>query len=76
MTVTLPLAEMTNAEKLELLQVIWEDLDKTTLNEMPLPEWQQAELAERERRIASGEEVFHDWDTLKVELRKELEGRY
>jgi len=70
MTVTLPLAQMTNAEKLELIQVIWEDLDK---RQIPSPDWHEEVLMERERLIASGEETFMDWEEAKAELAKKFE---
>ncbi len=62
---------MTAAEKLSLMQDIWEDLDKRT-DTMESPAWQEQVLLEREKRIATGEETFHDWDLVKEELKSEL----
>lgn len=62
---------MTAAEKLSLMQDICEDLDKRT-DTMESPAWQEQVLLEREKRIATGEETFHDWDLVKEELKSEL----
>ena len=67
MTITLPLDQMTAAEKLSLMQDIWEDLDKRS-EEVESPSWHEQVLLEREKRIAAGEETFHDWDVVKAEL--------
>jgi hypothetical protein len=72
MTVTLPLAEMTNAEKLELIQVIWDDLDKAALDELPSPDWQREMLEDIDRKLDSGEMKLRDWDNVKKELLSEI----
>lgn len=74
MTITLPLDQMTTAEKLSLMQDIWEDLDKRS-EEIESPSWHEQVLIEREKRIAAGEETFHDWDVVKEELKAELRQR-
>ena len=65
---------MTVAEKLELMEVIWEDLAKSA-EEIPSPKWHDEVLAEVDRRIAAGEETFRDWEEVKVELLSELHDR-
>jgi hypothetical protein len=72
MTVTLPLAEMTNAEKLELIQVIWDDIDKGALEELPLPDWQREMLEDIDRKLDSGEMKLRDWEDVKKELLSEI----
>ena len=69
MTVTLPLNQMTSAEKLNLIQDIWENLDKDT-DETPFPAWHAEVLNEREKRIAAGEETFLEWEDAKKLLDK------
>ena len=57
MTVQLPLDQMSVEEKLELMNVIWEDLSRNP-DEIPSPAWHQEVLAECLRRAESGEEKF------------------
>ena len=62
MLVTLPLNDMTVAEKLQLMETLW--------NESPA--WHRDVLEERERRIASGDARFSDWEQAKAEIRKRV----
>ncbi len=64
MTVTLPLDQMTVAEKLSLVQDIMEDLDKHA-SELESPSWHEGVLNEREDRISAGQETFLDWEDAK-----------
>ena len=75
MKVELPLAQMTVAEKLQAMEVLWADLSERAADEA-VPAWHAEVLAERERRLAAGEERVLDWDEAKRQLRRELhEGR-
>ncbi len=38
------------------------------------PEWHREVLEERERRIASGEARFSDWEQAKADIRKRVSG--
>lgn len=67
MPVTLPLQEMTVAEKLEAMESLWEDLTRDAA-ELAVPEWHLQILEERERLIAAGEATFTDWEEAKTEL--------
>ena len=69
MTVSLPLEQMTAAEKLELIQTIWEDLDKNAA-EIESPAWHEEVLNGREKQIAAGEEKFLAWEDAKKLLDK------
>ena len=40
--------------------------------ELSSPDWHREVLEEREKKIASGEESFVDWDVAKRRLRQEL----
>jgi len=68
---TLPLNEMTLAEKLETMEALWEDISR---NEAVFasPDWHADVLREREKLIESGEAQFIDWEQAKEELRKEM----
>jgi hypothetical protein len=68
-TPTLPLDEMTVAEKLQLMEVLWEDLSKNPAD-LPSPEWHKEVLDECCRKAESGEEQFIDWEKAKQEILK------
>jgi hypothetical protein len=71
MTVTLPLNEMTTLEKLEALERIWSDLCEHS-NGIPSPEWHEGELAERQKRLETGEANFTDIEHSKERIRSRL----
>ncbi|MCW1921726.1 addiction module protein [Luteolibacter arcticus] len=71
MATTVDLETMTTADKLRLMEDIWQDLSAQK-NEIVSPDWHGDVLAERERLTASGEEKFIPWDSAKKQLRDEL----
>jgi hypothetical protein len=74
MKVELPLAEMTVAEKLQTMEALWTDLTKNSPDDA-VPWWHADVLAERERRLASGQEAVIDWEEAKRRLRREINER-
>ncbi|MCA1658618.1 MAG: addiction module protein [Verrucomicrobiaceae bacterium] len=68
-TPTLPLSEMSVAEKLQLIEVLWEDLSKNP-DDIPSPDWHKEVLDECRRKAETGEERFVDWETAKAEIRR------
>ena len=71
MPVTLPLHEMTLTEKLQLMEALWEDLSRNA-DALESPDWHREVLEERERRIASGEARFSDWEAAKADVRRQV----
>ena len=67
MKVVLPLDQMTVAEKLDLMEILWDDLSRNP-GDIPSPDWHGEVLAERERLIEAGETKFLSLD----EFRKNL----
>lgn len=63
---------MSVLEKLRLMEDLWHDLSQNESN-IASPAWHGAVLAERERKLASGEDKLVDWETAKRELRAKLE---
>src|SRR5437773_7709408 len=61
MPVTLPLDEMTVAEKLRAMEAIWDDLCHRA-EAVPSPAWHGEILAESERLIAEGKASFSEWE--------------
>ena len=67
MSAEIALDQMTTAEKLELLEKLWDDLWQRPGN-VPSPDWHGDVLAERTRAIREGETHFEDWDDVKRRL--------
>jgi hypothetical protein len=65
MTVALPLEQMTVAEKLQAMEMLWADLSRDDAFESPA--WHGEVLRER-----AGEKNFVDWETAKRDLRARL----
>ncbi len=68
MTVDLPLGAMTVAEKMQLLERIWDDLCRDT-GDVQSPDWHREVLEERQRRLESGEVTISAWSDAKTRLR-------
>ena len=60
---------MSVAEKLQAMEAIWADLTRHSPDDA-VPSWHGDVLAERERRLAAGEEVVMDWEEAKKRLRR------
>jgi hypothetical protein len=68
MDITLPLDQMTVAEKLRAMETIWADLSRDE-SRVPSPQWHRQVLQEREAKLKSGEERPVAWETAKKKLR-------
>lgn len=69
MDITLPLEQMSVAEKLRALEAIWEDLSRDE-SKLDSPEWHRDVLKERDDREKRGAEIPLDWEAAKEQLRK------
>ncbi len=69
--ITLPLDEMTTEEKMQLMELLWADLQNRA-DAVLSPEWHLELLNQRRAAVDSGEEVFVDWEEAKAAMRKEL----
>jgi putative addiction module component len=58
---------MTMAEKLRIMEELWDDL-RSRAGGVPLPKWHKDLLDDRERLIESGEAKFGDWETAKKRI--------
>ena len=72
MNATVDLRQMSVPEKLRLMEDLWHDLSQNERNVVS-PEWHGEVLAERERKLASGEDSLVDWETAKRQLRTRLQ---
>jgi len=69
MEVTLPLAQMSTAEKLRVMETLWTDLSRNE-EKFESPAWHEDVLRERDKNFQSGKEKPINWETAKASLRK------
>ncbi len=69
MDITLPLDQMTAADKLRAMEALWEDLCRNE-ESVPVPQWHKDVLDERERLVKSGKARFIDWEKAKKNIAK------
>ena len=65
----LPLEKMSVEEKLQTMEALWQSLSADPAA-IESPAWHEEELAERERKVASGETKFVDWEKAKAEIQR------
>lgn len=56
------------AEKLEVMEMLWESLSSHE-EDLEVPQWHQDLLDKRERSIESGEAKFIPWELAKQQIR-------
>ena len=69
MDAVLPLDRMTIEEKLKAVEALWDDLCRNE-KEIPVADWQEKLLDERQRQIDSAEAKFSDWNSAKKRIRE------
>ncbi len=69
--VDLPLSELTLAQKLDLMEAIWEDLAKHEKT-LESPPWHEQVLKDREEALAAGKASVSDWEEAKDRIRKNV----
>lgn len=67
----LPLSEMSMEEKLQAMEMIWDDLCSRA-EDLPSPAWHGEALAEIEASVERGETTFEDWETAKKKIRDKI----
>ena len=68
MGVTLPLEKMSIEEKIQTMEIIWNDLCEKA-DRIPSPAWHEKVLQEREDSIRKGGDEFIDWNSAKKQIR-------
>ena len=69
--IVLPLEKMTVAEKLEVIDTVWEDLRKNA-EAIPTPDWHRQILESRRKAFERGEIGYTDWEDAKAENRRRV----
>jgi len=72
MTPQIDIEHMSRAEKLRMMEALWEDLSRDDAATRS-PAWHQQALKETEESLAAGHERLVDWDDAKKELRNKLQ---
>ena len=68
---TFPIESLTIAEKLLLMERLWEDLSSRP-SDVPIPEWHGDVLSKRQAAVQEGRTSFVDWESAKKRLRERL----
>jgi hypothetical protein len=71
MPATLPIKQTTVNEKLRAMEALWADLSQHE-EQVPVPRWHKAVLADRERLVREGKARFIDWDTAKKRIARRI----
>lgn len=71
MTTQFHIEQMSLAEKLRMMEALWEDLSSRAA-EVPVPQWHKDVLDERERLLETGEAKFVEWETAKKRIIEEV----
>jgi putative addiction module component (TIGR02574 family) len=66
----LPLDQMTVEEKLQLMDILWDDLSQNA-GDIPPPAWHGELLAARQREIDEGRATFLSLDEFRQDIEKE-----
>ena len=65
------IAELPFAEKIELMESLWESICHAPSVTQAIPDWHQAVLADRVARLNSGEELVASWADAKTRIREQ-----
>jgi putative addiction module component (TIGR02574 family) len=70
MSTQLPIDQLTIAEKLRIMEELWDDL-RSRAEGVPIPQWHKDELDEREQLLETGNAGFDGWDAAKKRITKQ-----
>lgn len=68
---TIPLEKMSVEEKLQAMELLWDDLCNKA-DGVSSPSWHAVVLAERDAIQKRGEDEFKDWDAAKKDIRNRI----
>ena len=69
MVITLPLDKMSISDKLQTMEILWDDLSRQ-VQDIDVPEWHHEVLASREADLREGKEYFTDLEVAKEAIRE------
>ena len=71
MGVAIKLEQLTTAEKISVMERLWDDLCRNA-SETLAPPWHVDVLAQREEAVRVGDSCFVDWEDAKKKIRESL----
>jgi len=69
--IELPLAQMTLAQKLDLMETLWADLSKTEPS-LDSPAWHESILEDREATLTDGRGTVSGWEEAKERIKRNV----
>ena len=69
--VDLPLAKMTLAQKLDLIETLWDDISKDD-KALDSPNWHGEILQDRQQALEAGKASARDWDQAKERIKRNV----
>lgn len=64
--------QLSTAEKLQVMETLWQELSANPGNAPASPDWHQQALQQTELAVREGDEVTHDWELAKQSLRNKF----
>ena len=64
----LPLSKLTLSQKLDIMELIWDDLSRDDKN-FKSPDWHENVLKDREKALNEGNLSVSDWDEAKKRIK-------
>lgn len=69
--VELPLAKLTLAQKLDLIETLWADIAKDQ-EQLESPTWHAEVLADRQKALEAGKATVRDWQEAKERIKRNV----
>ncbi len=69
--VDLPLVKMTLAQKLDLIETLWDDISKDD-KALESPTRHEEVLQDRQKALEAGKASAHDWDQAKERIKRNV----
>jgi len=67
----LPLSKLTLSQKLDIMELIWDDLSRDDKN-FKSPDWHESVLKDREKALSEGKLSVSDWDEAKKRIKRNV----
>ncbi|MGH7944772.1 MAG: addiction module protein [Opitutaceae bacterium] len=74
-SVSLPLKRMTLAQKMEVLERVWDSVRQEE-DRFESPAWHEEVLAKRRRMVEGGKAKFSPWKEVKERIRRKVRARH
>ncbi|WP_333609655.1 addiction module protein [Arsukibacterium sp.] len=72
MITTEQIKQLSTAEKLKVMETLWQELTAEGADNLISPAWHQQALQQTEHAVREGDEVTHDWELAKQSLRNKF----